>query len=98
VKVRDVYLKNQACWGLFILYSENVLVQNLTIRADHNIISSDGIDVDSSRNVHITGATLTLMTIALLSNPERMKTAVASIVPPWIFSLKNAVSVTVTGG
>jgi polygalacturonase len=55
VKVRDVYLKNQACWGLFILYSENVLVQNLTIRADHNIISSDGIDVDSSRNVHITG-------------------------------------------
>lgn len=55
VTVRDFCFKNQACWGLFILYSENVQVKNLTIRADHNIISSDGIDVDSSRNVRITG-------------------------------------------
>jgi polygalacturonase len=55
VKVSGISIKNQACWGLFILYSENVLVENLIIRAAHNIISSDGIDVDSSRNVHITG-------------------------------------------
>jgi exo-poly-alpha-galacturonosidase len=55
VKVCNFSFKNHACWGLFILYSEDVLVQNLTIRAAHNIISSDGIDVDSSRNVRITG-------------------------------------------
>jgi polygalacturonase len=55
VKVSGISIKNQACWGLFILYSENVLVENLIIRAAHNIISSDGIDVDSSRNVRITG-------------------------------------------
>jgi len=55
VTVSDLSLKNQACWGLFILYSENVEVRNLTIRAEHNIISSDGIDVDSSRKVRITG-------------------------------------------
>jgi len=55
VKVSDLSLKNQACWGLFILYSENVVVENLIIRAEHNIISSDGIDVDSSKNVLITG-------------------------------------------
>lgn len=55
VHVSGLSFKNQACWGLFILYSENVLVENLTIRAAHNIISSDGIDVDSSRNVRITG-------------------------------------------
>ncbi len=54
VVVCNLSLKNQACWGLFVLYSENVKVQNLTIRAEHNIISSDGIDIDSSRNVHIT--------------------------------------------
>ena len=53
VAVRDLSLKNQACWGLFILYSEQILAENLTIRAEHNIISSDGIDVDSSRNVLI---------------------------------------------
>ncbi len=55
VEVSGLSLKNQACWGLFILYSENVEVKNLTIRAEHNIISSDGMDVDSSRKVHITG-------------------------------------------
>jgi polygalacturonase len=55
VKVSNLSMKNQACWGLFILYSENVLAENLHIRAAHNIISSDGIDVDSSRNVLITG-------------------------------------------
>ncbi len=55
VRVSGLSLKNQACWGLFILYSRNVLVENLTIRAEHNIISSDGIDVDSSRDVLITG-------------------------------------------
>jgi len=55
VKVSGMSIKNQACWGLFILYSENVLVENLLIRAAHNIISSDGIDVDSSRNVRIAG-------------------------------------------
>jgi len=55
VKVSDLSLKNQACWGLFILYSENVVVENLIVRAEHNIISSDGIDVDSSKNVFITG-------------------------------------------
>jgi len=55
VKISGLSLKNQACWGLFILYSENVVVGNLIIRAEHNIISSDGIDVDSSKNVLITG-------------------------------------------
>jgi len=54
-EISDLNLKNQACWGLFILYSENIKVENLTIRAEHNIPMSDGIDVDSSKDIHITG-------------------------------------------
>ena len=53
VQVSDLHFKNQACWGLFILYSEDVIVENLTIRAEHNIISSDGIDIDSGTRVRI---------------------------------------------
>jgi polygalacturonase len=53
VLVSGLNFKNQACWGLFILYSEDVVAKNLTIRAEHNIISSDGIDVDSSTRVRI---------------------------------------------
>ncbi len=55
VTVSGLSIKNQACWGLFILYSENVDVAYLTIRAQHNIPMSDGIDVDSSKDVHISG-------------------------------------------
>jgi exo-poly-alpha-galacturonosidase len=40
-------------WCLHILYCENAVADGLTIRADHNIPSSDGIDVDSSRRVKI---------------------------------------------
>lgn len=54
-EISGLNLKNQACWGLFILYSEKIEVKNLTIRAEHNIPMSDGIDVDSSNDIHITG-------------------------------------------
>jgi polygalacturonase len=58
VFVSGLFLKNQACWGLFILYSSDVIVKNLTICAEHNIISSDGIDVDSSKRILIKGCNI----------------------------------------
>ncbi|MCF7885275.1 MAG: glycoside hydrolase family 28 protein [Candidatus Marinimicrobia bacterium] len=55
VEISDFSIKNQACWGVFILYSKNVEIKNLTIRAAHNIPMSDGIDLDSSTEVHVIG-------------------------------------------
>jgi len=51
VRIAGLRLRQQAIWCLHILYSENVTVDGLDIRADHNIPSSDGIDIDSSRHV-----------------------------------------------
>jgi polygalacturonase len=53
VRITGLNLHNQAVWCLFILYSEDVLADNLRITAEHNIPSSDGIDIDSSKHVHI---------------------------------------------
>ena len=53
VRVVDLNLHNQAVWCLFFLYSEDVLAENLKITAEHNIPSSDGIDIDSSKNVRV---------------------------------------------
>lgn len=53
VRIANLNLRNQAVWCLHILYSEDVVVEGITIRAAHNIPSSDGIDVDSSRRVRI---------------------------------------------
>jgi len=55
VLVSGLTIKNQACWGLFILYSKDVIAENLIIRAEHNIISSDGITIDSGERIRITG-------------------------------------------
>jgi polygalacturonase len=53
VTITGLYLHNQAIWCLFVLYSQNVEINNLRIVADHNIPSSDGMDIDSSKHVHI---------------------------------------------
>lgn len=53
VVVEDLTIRNQSSWGLFVLYSADVEIRNLIIRAVHYIPSSDGIDIDSSRGVHI---------------------------------------------
>ncbi|MBN1360603.1 MAG: glycoside hydrolase family 28 protein [Sedimentisphaerales bacterium] len=54
VLVENLTIRNQSSWGLFVLYSQDVEIHDLTIRAVHYIPSSDGIDIDSSRDVHIT--------------------------------------------
>jgi polygalacturonase len=53
VKIANLTLQKQAVWCLHILYSQNVVAENLVIRSVLNTPSSDGIDVDSSKNVRI---------------------------------------------
>ena len=53
VHVAGLNLHNQAVWCLFLLYSEDVVAENLRITAEHNIPSSDGIDIDSSKRVRV---------------------------------------------
>jgi exo-poly-alpha-galacturonosidase len=53
VRVAGLHLNNQAVWCLFVLYSQNVEIDGVRITAEHNIPSSDGIDIDSSRHVHV---------------------------------------------
>ena len=51
--VTGVTLEHQAVWCLFILYSQNVEVEGVTIRGDHSTPSADGMDIDSSKHVHV---------------------------------------------
>jgi polygalacturonase len=55
VRVSGLNLKNNARWGFVFVYCENVVAEKLTVRAEHYIPSSDGMDVDSCRHVLITG-------------------------------------------
>lgn len=53
VNIEGLRIHNQASWGLFVLYSTDVAIKGLNITADHNIPSSDGIDIDSSNKIYI---------------------------------------------
>jgi polygalacturonase len=58
VLVRDLSLKDSAFWNLQLTYCDGVEIHNLKIRAPHEPVkaaSSDRIDLDSTRNVLITG-------------------------------------------
>ena len=55
VKVSGLHFKNEACWCVVFIYCEDALAENLNIRAEHTIPSSDGIDIDSCRQVRVTG-------------------------------------------
>jgi polygalacturonase len=55
--VRDVMLKDPGFWNLQVTYCDGVLIGNVTVRAHHDkprAASSDGIDIDSTKNVLIT--------------------------------------------
>ncbi|MEX0332593.1 MAG: glycoside hydrolase family 28 protein [Puniceicoccaceae bacterium] len=59
VEIRDLHLKLSAFWTCHIVYSQNVLVDGLTIRNNIDGVpekegfgpSTDGVNMDSSRNV-----------------------------------------------
>ena len=57
VTVHDLLLKNPAFWNLQLTYCDGVEVGGVKVRAHGNPVreaSSDGIDIDSTRNVLIT--------------------------------------------
>jgi polygalacturonase len=53
VRITRLRLKQEAVWCLHILYSQDVTVDGIEIRCDHNIPSADGIDIDSSKKVRV---------------------------------------------
>jgi len=58
VHIANVKLLNQAVWCVHILYCNDVTIENLNIVADHTILSSDGMDIDSCNGVLITGCSI----------------------------------------
>jgi polygalacturonase len=55
ILVRDLLMKDSAFWNLQLTYCDGIEVNHLTVRAPAGAASSDGVDIDSSRNVLIAG-------------------------------------------
>lgn len=55
--IQEITLQRAGFWNLQLTYCEDILVKELTIRENHGP-STDGIDIDSSKQVHVTGCHL----------------------------------------
>ncbi|MBS1371450.1 MAG: hypothetical protein HPZ91_16010 [Lentisphaeria bacterium] len=55
VTLRDIELVNSPFWSCFLHGCEEVMISGLRIRNNRDIPNGDGIDIDSSRRVTVTG-------------------------------------------
>ncbi|MGA2053540.1 MAG: glycosyl hydrolase family 28 protein, partial [Opitutales bacterium] len=56
VRVSGLHVLNEARWGVVFIYTDDAIAQNLTVRnPDHNIPSSDGMDIDSCSHILVNG-------------------------------------------
>ncbi|GAB4816175.1 hypothetical protein N2152v2_003221 [Parachlorella kessleri] len=58
VTISGVTLIDPIYWSLHIHQSSQVMVSNVTIVSDFDIANTDGIDIDSSSDVQVTGCTI----------------------------------------
>ena len=56
--VEGISLVDQASWGLHIYDTEGFAVRNVQIRVDDYVPSSDGIDIECSSHVSVTGCSI----------------------------------------
>lgn len=57
ITLKDLTFRRSGFWNLQVTYTKDVLIESVTIRDNHGP-STDGIDIDSSENVRITGCHL----------------------------------------
>lgn len=57
--ISDVAIRDQAFWCIHVLYTNGFTIRKVDIIATDYIPSSDGIDIDSSRKIHITESQIT---------------------------------------
>ena len=57
VHIKDITLKDPACWTQNYLNCENLLIENINVEAQANY-NNDGIDIDSCDNVIVRGCTV----------------------------------------
>jgi len=58
VLLRDLTLLNSPCWTVRPVFSENLTIDNLTLRNPYEAPNTDGINPDSCRNVRISNCNI----------------------------------------
>ena len=75
VRVKDIRIVDPTAWSLFFHGCENVQVRGVRVEADIRNMNTDGIDIDSCRNVTVSDCIITTGddAIAIRGAPARLK-------------------------
>ena len=60
ITLSGVTVTNSPCWTVHPVFSENIEINNITIINPYDSPNTDAIDIDSCRNVHISGCNITV--------------------------------------
>lgn len=58
IRIANVTLRNSPFWTVHLVYCQGVVIENATILAPRDSPNTDGVDVDSSRDVAIFNNTI----------------------------------------
>ncbi|MBP9998974.1 MAG: hypothetical protein KBS67_07000 [Bacteroidales bacterium] len=56
ILLEGVTFQNSPSWNLHPLFSRNIIIKDITVRAPHYSQNGDGIDIEACRNVVLTGS------------------------------------------
>ncbi|MDR3240748.1 MAG: right-handed parallel beta-helix repeat-containing protein [Lactobacillaceae bacterium] len=58
INLQDFTIENSPFWTLHLLYSSDIVINNMTFRNPADAINTDAMDIDSSQNVKVTNCLL----------------------------------------
>ena len=92
--VRDVTLKDMTCWSCFFHGCENVTVGGVTIRNGIRNLNTDGIDIDSCRNVRVGDCDIVTGddAVTVRGSPHRLRNKARICENVWISNIVCRVS------
>ena len=75
IRIRDLRLRDMACWSCYLYGCENVQIRGLAIENGICNLNTDGIDIDSCRNVTVSDCLIRTGddAIAVRGSPSRLK-------------------------
>lgn len=90
IKIEDTKFYSSGFWNLHILYSSNVIVDNVYIKSDSKIApSTDGIDIDSSHDCKIMNSYISTNDDSISLKSGRDMDGIRTNIPTYNIKIEN---------
>ena len=92
VEIKDIKLYESGFWNIHILYSHDILIDNVYIKSDCKFApSTDGIDVDSSHDIKIINSVISTNDDSISLKSGRDYDGYITNIPTYNVTIKNCV-------